>query len=145
MEFCNPGYLGEASDFPATFRRPIERQRDTRKAEQLRRLVQPFILRRLKTDRNVISDLPGCVETRSTRLTREQCEQYERVVKQMMDDVDRSGGIQRRDSSFRCWDSSSRSATIAQMSGRDELNRIVSPDSAISASSPVVPARPDAS
>ena len=130
MEFCNPGYLGEASDFRRRFARPIERQRDTRQAEQLRRLVQPFILRRLKTDRNVISDLPGCVETKEyATLTQEQCEQYERVVKQMMDDVDRSSGIQRRGLILSLLGQLKQICNHpAQMSGQDELNRIVSPD-----------------
>ncbi|MDG1898832.1 MAG: DEAD/DEAH box helicase [Phycisphaerales bacterium] len=130
MEFCNPGYLGEASDFRKRFARPIERHRDSKQADHLRRLVQPFILRRLKTDRNVISDLPGCVETKEyATLTTEQCEQYERVVKQMMDDVDRSSGIQRRGLILSLLGQLKQICNHpAQMSGQDELNRIVSPD-----------------
>ncbi|MCH2134445.1 MAG: DEAD/DEAH box helicase [Phycisphaerales bacterium] len=97
MEFCNPGYLGDAADFRRQYARPIERHRDSRQADQLKRLVQPFVLRRLKTDRNVISDLPDCVETREfATLSREQVMLYERVVDGMLGKVDRTDGIQRR-------------------------------------------------
>ncbi|MDG2424880.1 MAG: DEAD/DEAH box helicase [Phycisphaerales bacterium] len=97
MEFCNPGYLGEVSDFRRRFARPIERHRDSRQAAQLKRLVQPFVLRRLKTDRTVISDLPECVETREfATLSHEQAMLYEQVVDRMLGKVDRSDGIQRR-------------------------------------------------
>ena len=97
MEFCNPGYLGEAPEFRRRFARPIERHRDSRQADQLKRLIQPFVLRRLKTDRNVISDLPDCVETREfATLSPEQAKLYEQVVDGMLGRVDRSDGIQRR-------------------------------------------------
>ena len=97
MEFCNPGYLGEVADFRRRFARPIERHRDSRQASQLKKLVQPFVLRRLKTDRTVISDLPECVETREfATLSREQAVLYEQVVDKMLGKVDRSDGIQRR-------------------------------------------------
>ncbi|MDG2094361.1 MAG: DEAD/DEAH box helicase [Phycisphaerales bacterium] len=97
MEFCNPGYLGDVSDFRRQFARPIERHRDSRQASQLKKLIQPFVLRRLKTDRTVISDLPDCVETREfATLSREQAALYEQVVDGMLGKVDRSDGIQRR-------------------------------------------------
>ncbi|MGE5594031.1 MAG: SNF2-related protein [Betaproteobacteria bacterium] len=50
MDFLNPGYLGPAAEFRRRFAIPIERYRDRDRAERLRRLVGPFILRRLKTD-----------------------------------------------------------------------------------------------
>ncbi len=97
MEFCNPGFLGEASDFRRRFARPIERHRDVNAAASLRRLVQPFVLRRLKTDRTVIDDLPDCVETREfATLTSEQAMLYQAVVDSMLGQVDRTDGIQRR-------------------------------------------------
>jgi len=57
MDFLNPGYLGPAAEFRRRFAIPIERYRDRDRAELLRRLVGPFILRRLKTDPRVIQDL----------------------------------------------------------------------------------------
>ena len=97
MEFCNPGFLGDAPEFRRRFARPIERHRDVNAAASLRQLVQPFVLRRLKTDRTVIDDLPDCVETREfATLTSEQATLYQAVVDSMLGQADRSEGIQRR-------------------------------------------------
>ena len=97
MEFLNPGYLGTASVFKKTIARPIEQRRDPKQAEQLRRMIQPFVLRRLKTDATVIDDLPDCVQTKEYAiLTKEQAGIYEQVVNKMMNEVEQSEGIQRR-------------------------------------------------
>jgi hypothetical protein len=62
MDFLNPGYLGGAADFRRASRRPSNATTTRPSSEQLRGLVRPFILRRLKTDPNVIADLPEKVE-----------------------------------------------------------------------------------
>ncbi len=97
MEFCSPGYLGTNTDFRRRFAAPIERNRDAAAAQRLRALVRPFILRRLKTDPTVISDLPPLIESRqSIPLTQEQVELYEAVVADMLAKVDQADGIRRR-------------------------------------------------
>ena len=97
MEFLNPGYLGPAATFRRSIARPIEQRRDSQKTEQLRRMIQPFVLRRLKTDATVIDDLPDCVQTKEyANLTKEQASMYEQVVNRMMNEVEQSEGIQRR-------------------------------------------------
>ncbi|MFO0961688.1 MAG: DEAD/DEAH box helicase [Phycisphaerales bacterium] len=97
MEFCCPGYLGSQGDFRRRFALPVERHRDKRQAERLRQLVRPFVLRRLKTDPKVISDLPPLVETRQQiPLTPEQASLYEQVVNDMLKRVDQAEGIRRR-------------------------------------------------
>ena len=97
MEFCNPGYLGPAAEFRRRFALPIERHRDMRRVDQLREMVRPFILRRVKTDPNVITDLPPCVETKEyATLMPEQAAAYQRVVNSMLVEVDRAQGMQRR-------------------------------------------------
>ncbi len=97
MEFCCPGYLGTQNDFRKRFALPVERHRDKRQAERLRQLVRPFILRRLKTDPNVITDLPPLVESRQQiPLTPEQASLYEQVVSDMLKRVDQAEGIRRR-------------------------------------------------
>jgi len=97
MEFLNPGYLGPAATFKRTIARPIEQRRDPKTAEELRRMIQPFVLRRLKTDATVIDDLPECVQTKEyANLTKEQAGIYEQVVEKMVNEVERSDGIQRR-------------------------------------------------
>ncbi|MHC4218752.1 MAG: DEAD/DEAH box helicase [Planctomycetota bacterium] len=97
MEFCNPGYLGPAEEFRRRCAVPIERHRDRERAESLRRLVHPFVLRRLKTDPKVISDLPACVQTKEfATLTAEQAALYQATVDELLTAVDEAEGIQRR-------------------------------------------------
>lgn len=97
MEFCCPGYLGTSGDFRRRFALPIERHRDEQQSKRLRELVQPFILRRLKTDKNVITDLPPLVETKQTvTMTPEQAQLYDAVVEEMLRKVDTAEGIRRR-------------------------------------------------
>ena len=97
MEFCNPGYMGSAAEFRRQFALPVERHRDRARAERLRRLVRPFVLRRLKTDPKVIDDLPQCLETREyATLTAEQAAMYQKMVDGMLAEVDRASGIHRR-------------------------------------------------
>ena len=58
MEVLNPGLLGSANAFHQRFAVPIERYGDDDAAGRLRRATAPFILRRLKSDPTIISDLP---------------------------------------------------------------------------------------
>jgi SNF2 family DNA or RNA helicase len=97
MDFLNPGYLGGAQSFRSRFAVPIERYHDKHKGEQLRGLIRPFVLRRLKSDPTIIADLPAKLETREfAHLTGEQASLYESCVKRMLSDVDAAEGIQRR-------------------------------------------------
>ncbi|MGC9515815.1 DEAD/DEAH box helicase, partial [Methanocrinis sp.] len=97
MDFLNPGYLGPAKKFHQTFALPIERYRDQDRAERLRRMTQPFILRRLKTDPAIISDLPEKVESKLYyHLTPEQATLYGAVVEDMLAKIESSAEIQRR-------------------------------------------------
>ncbi len=97
MDFLNPGYLGTPHHFRTRFAVPVERYRDRAKTEQLRGLVRPFILRRLKTDPNVVADLPEKIESREyAHLTTEQASLYESTVKRMLGEVETSDGIRRR-------------------------------------------------
>lgn len=97
MDFCNPGLLGSHGEFRRRFAAPIERTRDKARGRQLRALVQPFVLRRLKTDPLVTADLPAKVETKAySRLTAEQASLYEAAVKRMLAQADQTEGIRRR-------------------------------------------------
>jgi SNF2 family DNA or RNA helicase len=82
MDFLNAGYLGSNKRFHERFAYPIEKLRDPQATTRLQALVRPFILRRLKTDPTVISDLPEKLEMREyCPLTREQVTLYEAVVR----------------------------------------------------------------
>ncbi len=97
MEFLNPGYLGSRESFRQQFVLPIERYNDEEAAAELRRLVQPFLLRRLKTDPTIITDLPEKNEMIVfCPLSKEQAKLYNDVVAEAMARVESSQGIQRR-------------------------------------------------
>ena len=97
MEFLNSGFLGTQSEFKNRFFIPIQAARDPEAAERLKRLTGPFILRRLKTDKSIISDLPEKMEMKVfCTLTKEQASLYEAVVKETMDSLDETEGIQRK-------------------------------------------------
>ena len=97
MQFLNPGYLGSQKNFRDTFILPIEKEHDEVASERLRRLTQPFILRRLKTDPTVIQDLPEKLEMKVyCHLTKEQATLYEAVVQDALAQVEDSEGIQRQ-------------------------------------------------
>ena len=97
MDFLNPGYLGSAQRFHENFALPIEKYRDLDQAERLRRITQPFILRRLKSDPAIIRDLPDKVESRVYYyLTPEQASLYGAVVEDMLARIEYLEGIERR-------------------------------------------------
>ncbi len=97
MDFCNPGLLGTAADFRRRFAVPIERYRDDESASLLRRLTGPFVLRRLKTDRSIIADLPDKVEIKVfCNITREQATLYQAILDDMLARIQQSSGIARR-------------------------------------------------
>ncbi len=102
MEFTNPGLLGPAERFRRTYAVPIERHGPEGAADAtaaLRRLTRPFVLRRLKTDKAIISDLPDKQEIKVwCNLTAEQASLYAATVADMLgrieqapDDIGRRG------------------------------------------------------
>ena len=98
LEFTNPGLLGSAEKFRSRYAVPIERHADEEAARQLRRLTGPFILRRLKTDTSIISDLPDKQEIKVwCNLTAEQASLYQATVTDMLARIEAADDtIQRR-------------------------------------------------
>lgn len=97
LDFLNPGYLGNKQFFQRRFAMPIEKYGDTASLGQLRSLVQPFILRRLKSDREIIQDLPDKQEmTVFCGLTADQAALYQQVVEQSLVEIESAEGLQRR-------------------------------------------------
>ena len=99
MEFTNPGLLGPGRGVPGTFAIPIERDGSPEAARALQRITRPFVLRRLKTDGPIISDLPDKQEMKVwCNLTQEQASLYAATVTDMLsriedaaDDISRRG------------------------------------------------------
>ena len=97
MHFLNPGMLGSEKAFRERFAVPIERDGDDEAAARLRRITGPFVLRRLKTDRSIIADLPDKLEMKEfCNLTREQATLYQAVVDDMLARIDEAEGMERR-------------------------------------------------
>ncbi len=97
MHFLNPGYLGSLQTFRREFALPIQRFGDQHAAERLRRMVAPFILRRVKTDPRVIQDLPEKIEVKQyCTLSEEQATLYQAVVDKTLAQIEQSQGMQRR-------------------------------------------------
>jgi SNF2 family DNA or RNA helicase len=97
MEFLNPGYLGSEAVFRRRYALPIERYRDPSATNELRKLVEPFVLRRVKTDPTVIKDLPSKNEMKVyCGLTQEQATLYQAVVSESLEKIEASEGIGRK-------------------------------------------------
>jgi non-specific serine/threonine protein kinase len=97
MDFANPGLLGSAGTFRRRFALPVEQHHDPDAAHRLRAVTQPFILRRVKTDRAIIADLPEKLEMEVVcTLTGEQASLYQAVVDDMLARVEQTEGMQRR-------------------------------------------------
>lgn len=102
FDFLNKDYLGNMSEFQNVYSVPIERFRDEEKINRLRKATSPFILRRLKTDKTVIDDLPDkIVIDEYCYLTKEQAAIYEKVLENSMKTIATSNGIDRRGQIFK--------------------------------------------
>ncbi|MEO8890702.1 MAG: DEAD/DEAH box helicase, partial [Coleofasciculaceae cyanobacterium] len=97
LDFLNPGYLGNQQFFQRRFAIPIEKFGDRDSLQTLRSLVQPFILRRLKTDKDIIQDLPEKQEMNVfCGLSTEQATLYQKLVDNSLVEIEESDGIKRR-------------------------------------------------
>jgi SNF2 family DNA or RNA helicase len=97
MDFTNRGYLNSQKAFQKEFAYPIEVEQDQQQLERFRKATAPFIMRRLKTDKTIISDLPEKVSTDEfCSLTKEQAALYQSVVNEIMQQVEGKDGIERQ-------------------------------------------------
>ncbi len=99
MQFLNPGHLGSGAEFQRRFFVPIQKRGDPQASRLLKKLTAPFVLRRLKTDRNIIADLPEKLEMKVfCKLTKEQARLYDDVVRAQFREIQQQTGIARRGS-----------------------------------------------
>ena len=97
FDFLNPGLLGSATEFKGFAKSLAARQ--TASFVPLRKLVQPYILRRLKTDRSIISDLPDKTEVPAyCHLSKQQAAMYQKLVEDLTSALENPSGdpMQRR-------------------------------------------------
>ncbi|WP_010417827.1 DEAD/DEAH box helicase [Anaerophaga thermohalophila] len=103
FDFTNKGYLGSRKKFSENFAKPIEQNRDKAKLKYFLKITGPFILRRMKTDKSIIDDLPEKVENDFfASLTKEQAAIYQNVLDNIMREIsgvdvnEEDGKIQRK-------------------------------------------------
>jgi len=98
FDFTNRSYLGTQKKFTEEFASPIEKDRDQAALDKFRKLTGPFILRRLKTDKSIITDLPDKVESnRYSSLSKEQASLYQSTVDSIMEELNSAEeGIERK-------------------------------------------------
>src|SRR5262249_14490985 len=95
FDFINPGLLGSSKEFTSFIKGLANRPHNP--YGPLRELVRPYILRRLKTDKTVIADLPDKTEMKPfCQLTRKQADLYEQSVKELAKQLQEAEGIQRK-------------------------------------------------
>ena len=97
FDFINKGYLGSIRDFQKCYAIPIERFKQYEQADKLKLSISPFVLRRLKTDKTIIDDLPEkVVLDEYCYLTKSQAALYEKTLNSLMTEVSGQKGINRR-------------------------------------------------
>ena len=97
FEFLNPHFLGPLKQFKRKLAFPIERYEDPEATEKLQKLTASFLLRRLKTDRSIITDLPEKNEMKVfCTLTQEQATLYQALLNETMERIEKSEGMARR-------------------------------------------------
>jgi hypothetical protein len=96
FDFCCPGLLGSANQFKQ-FVKQLNQRQDAQAFGAMRRLVRPYILRRLKTDPHIVPDLPEKTEMRAEcSLSRKQAALYERAVHDLAERLEKAEGMARR-------------------------------------------------
>jgi len=97
FEFLNPGFLGSLKNFKTKIALPIERYKDLEATSKLKKLSGPFLLRRVKTDKSIISDLPEKNEMKVfCTLTKEQATLYQALLNETIEKIEKEEGIKRR-------------------------------------------------
>lgn len=102
FDFINRGYLGALREFQKGYAIPIERFKEASRADKLKMSVSPFVLRRLKTDKKVITDLPEkLVLNDYCYLSKPQAVLYEKTLNEMMEKISGFTGVNRRGNIFK--------------------------------------------
>ncbi|WP_027001561.1 SNF2-related protein [Hugenholtzia roseola] len=97
FDFVFKGYLGTFNQFYYDYARPIELERNHEILEKFKKVTSPFVMRRVKTDKNIISDLPEKIsQNHYCTLTPQQAALYQNVVSQTMEQLAQAEGMQRK-------------------------------------------------
>ncbi|MDR0572857.1 MAG: DEAD/DEAH box helicase [Tannerella sp.] len=93
MDYANKGYLGNVKTFKDDFATPIQLYNDEQVVERFRKITAPFMMRRMKSDKSIISDLPDKIEQNQfAQLTKQQAALYEKTMRAAMEEIESMGG-----------------------------------------------------
>jgi len=102
FDFTNKSYLESVKTFKQNYLNPIEKNGDNDILEKFKIITSPFILRRLKTDKNIINDLPDKIITECyCPLTKTQAALYEDTIDKTLNKIEKSAGIERKGMVFK--------------------------------------------
>lgn len=88
MDFCNRGFLPSALEFRDKYETPIQKNANQAVAEKFKKITAPFMLRRMKTDKTIISDLPDKIQQNEyAELTRSQAALYKKILDKFMEEL----------------------------------------------------------
>ena len=97
FDYINKGYLTSLKSFRKNYIVPIEKERNLDVLDNFKQITQPFILRRLKTDKSIIKDLPDkIVNDVYCNLSREQIALYKETLDASIEDIEANEGIKRK-------------------------------------------------
>ena len=97
FDFTNKGYLDTFKNFKHRFINPIENKRKKSALDDFKKITSPFILRRLKSDKSIIKELPDkIVNDIYCNLSVKQASMYDEVLEQIFSEIEVSEGINRR-------------------------------------------------
>ncbi|MBR4916336.1 MAG: DEAD/DEAH box helicase family protein [Fibrobacter sp.] len=89
MDFANRGFFPSATEFREKFETPIQKLGNEKVAETFRKITAPFMLRRLKTDKSIISDLPDkIIQDEYAELTKPQAALYQKTLEHFMQELE---------------------------------------------------------
>jgi SNF2 family DNA or RNA helicase/uncharacterized Zn finger protein len=89
MDYANKGYLGNVKTFKEDFANPIQIFNDEQVTAKFRKITAPFMMRRMKSDKSIISDLPDKIEQNQfAQLTRQQAALYEKTMRVAMEEIE---------------------------------------------------------
>lgn len=89
FDYSNKGLLGNAKEFKDVYATPIESYNNHDTAEKLKKVTAPFMMRRLKTDKSIISDLPDKIEMDCfATLVKEQASLYQKTLEEAMKQIE---------------------------------------------------------
>lgn len=97
MDFANKGFLGNLTDFREVYANPIQNQNDVEAAGKLKMVTAPFMMRRLKSDKTIINDLPDKIEMDCFgHLAKEQASLYQKTLQEAMITIEGIDGTDRK-------------------------------------------------